>query len=156
MPRKKKTETTIEEEKKVEVTEAEEKKVKKKSTKKVVKDKKVKEKKVEEEPITSATPIENGQAEETDNVEEKTEKVKVHKGHKHFDDMGSFWMADRIILRLDGEDDIIRKFASGDIMVNKDKIGKKTKIGEDRWAKIVEVDDKGKDIVFVLEEIQLS
>ena len=99
-------------------------------------------------------------AKNTSVKETKTKETKVKKTKKivkSFTDEGIWWKTSKIILRLIDEDkfiDYTRTFMSGSsIYVNKDKIGKKTKYAENKWGKITDIKEDGKDLIFILEPI---
>jgi hypothetical protein len=93
-----------------------------------------------------------------DEIDKKSAKIKTK---KKYDEDSLFYYADKIIFRLidvDGNkiQDIIREYKS-DICINKDKIGKKTRlreISDDTWVEIVDMNPvESKEFMYIVKKL---
>ena len=93
-----------------------------------------------------------------DEIDKKSAKIKTK---KKYDEDSLFYYADKIIFRLidvDGNkiQDIIREYKS-DICINKDKIGKKTRlreISDDTWVEIVDMNPvESKEFMYIVKKV---
>ena len=93
-----------------------------------------------------------------DEIDKKSAKIKTK---KKYNEDSLFYYADKIIFRLidvDGNkiQDIIREYKS-DICINKDKIGKKTRlreISDDTWVEIVDMNPvESKEFMYIVKMV---
>ena len=93
-----------------------------------------------------------------DEIDKKSAKIKTK---KKYNEDSLFYYADKIVFRLIDADgnkiqDIIREYKS-DICINKDKIGKKTRlreISDDTWVEIVDMNPvESKEFMYIVKKV---